>query len=297
IFFQSYQSFFELLPAVFCNPRPGTRPAKSPATDLSVFLKPPEPPRGGPARRKPTQITNHQPDTTMASCWDCGKHFRAGLKAVRNHQSATRCAECRRCDDKFDNARARLEHEITDHYHCEDCDRDFTNANNARMHLRSKAHGGGSIECPVCSKAYTTATGVVSHLEGGACPNARHLSRDTLYGFMCISDPGGLVCKKLIGWHGEAKYEATDRTWNGHGYECYVCHRQFGQLQSLNQHLSSPAHQQAYYHCPKSTCRVEFKTMASFINHLESESCGYLRFSDVQKQATLMMGGGRLLGY
>ncbi|KAL8377284.1 hypothetical protein RB595_008121 [Gaeumannomyces hyphopodioides] len=233
----------------------------------------------------------------MASCWDCNKYFRSGWDAVRRHQGATSCAECRWCNDKFDTSRKRLEHEIFDHYYCGDCNREFTNANNARMHLNSRAHGGGSIKCPCCSKPYTTATGVVSHLEAGACPKAQSLSRDALYRFVCKRDPRGIVSKRLIGWHGESKYEATERTWNGYGYECYFCHREFNQLHSLNQHLNSPAHQQAYYHCPKSSCRAEFKTLASFINHIESESCGYMRFSEVQDRATQMLRGGRLIGY
>lgn len=264
-----------------------------------------------------------------ATCWDCGKYFRSGWGAVNNHQSSTSCAECRSCYDKFDSPRDRLEHEILDHAYCGDCDRDFRNVNNARMHLHSKAHGAESIKCPLCNKRYTTATGVVSHLEAGACPNAQHLSRDALYRFVCSRDPHGIISKRLIGWHGEPQYEATDRAWNGYGYECYLCHREFNRLHSLNQHLNSPARmlpcpqvlsslspspsekspsltarrpascpdQQAYYHCPKSSCRSEFRTLASFINHLESESCGYMRFSEVQNQAAQMIRGGRLIGY
>lgn len=30
-------------------------------------------------------------------------------------------------------------------------------------------------------------------------------------------------------------------TWNGYGYECYLCHRVFHQIHSLSQHLNSPA--------------------------------------------------------
>ncbi|KLU85573.1 hypothetical protein MAPG_04596 [Magnaporthiopsis poae ATCC 64411] len=232
-----------------------------------------------------------------ATCWDCGKYFRSGWGAVNNHQFSTSCAECRWCSDKFDSPRDRLEHEILDHAYCGDCDREFRNVNNARMHLHSRAHGADSIECPLCSKRYTAAAGVVSHLEAGGCPNARHLSRDALYRFVRSRDPHGIISKRLIGWHGESQFEATDRTWNGYGYECYFCHREFNKLHSLNQHLSSPAHQQAYYHCPKSSCRSEFRTLASFVNHLESESCGYMRFSEVQNQAAQMIRGGRLIGY
>ena len=55
--------------------------------------------------------------------------------------------------------------------------------------------------------------------------------------------------------------------------------------------------QQALYHCPKLSCRKDFKSIAGLINHLESETCGFMRFADVQRRAQDMMKGGRLLAY
>lgn len=89
-------------------------------------------------------------------------------------------------------------------------------------------------------KAYTTATGIVNHLESGTCPNTQNLSRDALYRLVRSRDPQGVISKKLIGWTGEVEYEATVHTWNGSGYECYLCHRVFQKIQSLDQHLKSP---------------------------------------------------------
>lgn len=108
------------------------------------------------------------------------------------------------------------------------------------QHLKSSAHRGSNISCPLCMQGFTTATGVVHHLERGACPNTNNMNRNTLYKFVRAKDPHGVISKKLIGWHEESKYEATDRAWNGYGYKCYFCNRLFSQLSGLNQHLRSP---------------------------------------------------------
>lgn len=67
------------------------------------------------------------------------------------------------------------------------------------------------------------------------------MDRDNLFAFVRANDPKGAISKKLIGWHGEEKYEATKWAWNGSGYECfYFCHKSFTSLQAPNQHLESP---------------------------------------------------------
>ncbi|KAI6445194.1 hypothetical protein PoMZ_13544 [Pyricularia oryzae] len=232
-----------------------------------------------------------------STCWECGKYFPSGPVALGQHCQSTSHTECRRCYETFNNAQDRIDHEADQHAYCEDCDREFQSPNNARQHLNSRTHRGHSIQCPLCGKAYTTATGIVYHLESGSCPNAQNLSRDEVFRLVRSRDPQGVISKKLIGWTGDVEYEATHHAWNGYGYECYLCHRVFHQIHSLSQHLNSPAHQQAYYHCPNLTCRRDFRTLASLVNHLESESCGYIRFESVQDRVPKMMHGGRLIGY
>ena len=78
---------------------------------------------------------------------------------------------------------------------------------------------------------------------------------------------------------------ATDRAWNGYGFECYLCPKQFSSLRGLNQHIQSPAHEQPIYHCPKVSCGKNFKLLSGLVQHLESESCGLMRFTQIQQQA------------
>lgn len=90
-----------------------------------------------------------------------------------------------------------------------------------------------------------------------------------------------MITNNLLEWHGESW--STMNAWNGNGFECYACHRQFSKNAHLDQHLKSPVHLQQIYHCPnKSRCGLQFKTLAAMFNHLESESCGYIKFARVQ---------------
>lgn len=39
---------------------------------------------------------------------------------------------------------------------------------------------------------------------------------------------------------------------------------------------------------------MDFKTLAGVVNHLESESCGFMRFATVQNKMGNMLGSNRL---
>ncbi|KAI8631287.1 hypothetical protein F5Y19DRAFT_25785 [Xylariaceae sp. FL1651] len=205
------------------------------------------------------------------------------------------CSLCTHTRSTKDDIR---QHEVEAHYYCSECGREFQSLNNIKMHLNSRIHRGTNLDCPFCKGSYTTAAGLAHHLESGSCPNAPNLNRDELYKAIRSRDPSGVITKKLIGWQGSTHYEATTQTWNGYYYECYFCHRQFNTLPSLNQHLQSPIHQQKLYHCPnRAGCGKEFTSLAGVSNHLESESCGFMRFESVQSNFQGIMGGNRLIGF
>ncbi|KAK3317695.1 putative zinc finger protein [Cercophora scortea] len=233
------------------------------------------------------------------NCGVCGTWF-ATPRARDQHAEAKGHwqYECDVCYDVFGDEQEREHHHVHDHHYCSHCDRSFQNLNNIKMHLNSSIHRGQNINCPSnCGNAFTTAAGATAHLETGACPNAPGVSRDDVYRLIRSKDPNSVISKKLIGWYGSETYEATNRTWNGPAYECYLCDRTFSRLASLNQHLQSPAHQQDLYHCPNRGCAQEFKTLAALINHLESESCGFMRFDAVQKQMSGLVSSNRLIGF
>ncbi|KAI6565077.1 hypothetical protein MCOR04_008973, partial [Pyricularia oryzae] len=108
------------------------------------------------------------------------------------------------------------------------------------QHPNSKIHRGSSVQCPLCTEAYTTATGIINHLESDTCPSAQNISRDDFYRRVHSRDPQGVISKTLIDWNGEAEYEATVHPWNGSGYKCHLCHRVLQEIHNLDQHLKSP---------------------------------------------------------
>ncbi|KAI0121923.1 hypothetical protein F4814DRAFT_194350 [Daldinia grandis] len=237
--------------------------------------------------------------TPEHECDKCSRFFNSRSAAVnhmnvKNHwfHECSICNETRPTDDQV------KEHEIEEHFYCADCDRTFNTYNNIKMHLNSRVHRGINIDCPFCRNPYTSATGLAHHLERGACPRAPCLDRDEVYKLIRVKDPGGLISKKLIGWSGSPNYLATYEAWNGRAFECYLCHRTFASLESLNQHLRSPAHQQNLYHCPsRLLCGREFISLAGIMNHLESESCGYTRFENVQRASQNIMNPTQLISF
>ncbi|KAI0100271.1 hypothetical protein GGR51DRAFT_358644 [Nemania sp. FL0031] len=244
-------------------------------------------------------VGHEEEDPFKFKCQRCSYTFRTQYAAdehmdMNNHYKH----RCSCCTTTLPTEAEIKEHEVEDHYWCSDCERGFQNYNNIKMHLNSRVHRGNSISCPFCKSLFTTAAGIAHHLETGSCPNAKRLNRDEVYKLVRRLDNDGLIANKLLEWEGSTTYEATSRAWNGHYFECYLCHRQFNTLQSLNQHLQSPVHQQKLYHCPnRFHCKKEFTTLAGLCNHLESESCGAMRFEAVQTQFQGIMRGDRLIGY
>ncbi|KAK6855822.1 hypothetical protein PG995_007973 [Apiospora arundinis] len=232
-------------------------------------------------------------------CDSCSRTF--GSEAARfQHMNDLDHFEfdCHRCNSTWPTKDQLADHEHEDHNYCAECDREFQSYNNLNQHLRSSRHQGHNIKCPFCKNSWATATGLTHHLESGSCTVASGLNRDTLYKFVRSKDTGGVFTKNLIGYHGSTHYEANENSYNAYRgcYECYLCHRAFSLLHGLNQHLNSPIHQQSLYHCPnRGGCGKEFKSLAAIINHLESESCGFTRFENVQRGIQSVVSGDRMI--
>lgn len=209
--------------------------------------------------------------------------------------------DCETCTYAFRTAFDRDEHQEDEghykHLHCKDCDRYFPSQNNLQQHLNSRVHRGANVICPFCNAAFTTASGVSSHLESSSCPKARNLDRATIHRALRQRDPDGFITERLLEWT-ETDHNAQwdpSSAWNGDGYECYICHREFGSAQGLRQHVFSPAHQAPLYHCPNKhgTCGGrKFPTLAALFNHLESQTCNYIRFDGVQKSVNNFLTAG-----
>ncbi|KAK4560635.1 hypothetical protein LTR86_005213 [Recurvomyces mirabilis] len=164
------------------------------------------------------------------------------------------------------------------------------------MHLNSKIHRGSNIICPFCKVGHTIASGLCHHLETGSCPNATGLNHDTITRIIRERDPNSITTNKQLTYY-QTTYEVNDNTWNGRSWECYLCHRTFVKHSGLNQHLNSAVHKQKVYHCPNRGCRKDFVSLAALFNHLESESCSFMRFETVQKHVGQVLTGNRLIAF
>ncbi|CAG8320982.1 unnamed protein product [Penicillium nalgiovense] len=205
---------------------------------------------------------------------------------VKNHWQPT--VPCETCSQMFYTEEAANQHmAVKGHYknYCAECDRTFMNGNCLRQHLNSRIHRGTDIVCPFCNAGFVTASGVTHHVESGSCPNASKWNRDTIHRVIHRLDPKVIITNKQIERHNEQniRYYATDRAFNGKNWECYLCRKGFGSMAGLNAHLNSSVHKEKIYHClNKRGCGKEFVSLAALFNHLESESCGYIRFGEVQ---------------
>lgn len=278
-------------------------------------------PSGWQARNQHCRDTGHA--EPAYECYTCDSYF-GSKRAMEQHMDAKDhwgqsssveevWIECDYCDDQFATDAQLAQHEADAHNRCKSCNRRFLNHNNLKMvrfstslfllnqanqsrqHLNSKIHNPSSLTCPFCSKACNTATGLVHHIERGACPKAP-LDRIKLYEAVRQRDPDGILSKKLLIWEGASTtYEATDSAWSAadKAWLCYFCSRKFAKRLDLNQHVSSPVHQQNLYHCLNRACSKEFTTLAGVIHHLESESCGYMRFRNVQKYVGNVVAPGK----
>jgi hypothetical protein len=124
------------------------------------------------------------------------------------------------------------------------------------------------------------------HLESGTCSNSG-LDRHKINNIIQRMDRNHIITHPMLTMADNNHYEtmATERAWNGEAYECYFCPREFASLRSLNAHMNSPVHEQHIYKCPKAGCGRNYKLLSGLVQHVESESCGIMRFENVQKQA------------
>ncbi|KAH0039566.1 hypothetical protein KCU78_g1296, partial [Aureobasidium melanogenum] len=238
-------------------------------------------------------------------CETCNAHFSTERSAEQHMEAKDHWSypyDCETCNGSFRFEDDRDDHQEEEghykHLHCSDCDRYFQSPNNLAQHMRSRVHQGTSIKCPFCQASFVTASGVSHHLETSSCPKAKNLSSSAIHRAIRQRDPKGVITERLLEWHDGNTINSTwnpSSAYNGSGYECYICHREFSTPRGLEQHIRSPVHQAPLYHCPNKTGKCggkRFPTLAALFNHFESESCGFVKFGAVQKNVSGFLSGG-----
>ena len=160
------------------------------------------------------------------------------------------------------------------------------------QHLQSSIHQEKNIRCKFCSRVFISGPDLASHLESGSCVSGinRHGVNDIVRAYdtrNIITNPG-----RMISGSTTTTYRATSASWNPYAgaYECYLCHKYYATLRSLNQHLESPRHEEKIYVCPGNSCRVEFATLSGLWRHIESEKCGIKKFAVVRDTLDGLVG-------
>ena len=175
--------------------------------------------------------------------------------------------------------------------YCADCKRSFQSESNLRHHLNSRVHQPANVRCPGrdCHKAFLSNAALVLHFESGTCPS--RMTRVQLNRFVVRADTNNYItnpARLLTGPLGRSEPPtpavmwATELSFNGTAFECFLCQSTFTTLARLNQHLQSPRHEDKIYRCPKIDCRTEFVTLSGLCQHVEGGSCGIRMFRQVR---------------
>ena len=249
----------------------------------------------------------HEDAVHSFECDYCTRQFNSE-RAKEQHQKAVHAAyscECDYCDRQFSSDQAKEQHTEAVHgFLCGECGKLFASANSLDQHLNSHVHAPRNIACCFrCNATFAQPSALAHHVESQACVKVTHHQirsavklAETRFGHRGAFTSGGQQARTL-GWNGEyenssesddddyATFTADAGTWNGSGYECCLCRREFRLLPHLNQHLQSPAHFSAQrYSCPQ--CKCKFKVLSALVQHLESENCTAISFKHLTSLTT-----------
>ncbi|GBE86770.1 hypothetical protein SCP_1000120 [Sparassis crispa] len=250
-------------------------------------------------------------------CSDCSKDFTTRTGLIQHYLQSPRHHYCQRCDRHFDSQHYLVTHLERAHYYCHPCNaifesslgledhnrqkhwycisckRVFQSESNLNSHLRSSVHQPSAYACPGrnCGMTFISHAALILHWESGACPSG--VTREGVDRVAVRIDRGGIItnpARLIRGPDGQTTAPsstsvetwATERSWNGSSYECFLCHRTYRTLHALNMHLRSPAHADRIYRCPAAWrgCGREFRTLSALCQHVESEQCSVHRFSN-----------------
>jgi len=149
------------------------------------------------------------------------------------------------------------------------------------QHANSRVHQARDIGSPICNKKFKVPSAIALHIESGACHNiTRHQVTKAVQSLKIAATISLSHRIEYPSGSAHISYTASDKAWNGYAYECYLCHRNFNTLVSLDSHLASPVHDADEFGCPKGKRR--YKLVSGLIQHIESEVCGIARFQQVQ---------------
>ncbi|KAF8871913.1 hypothetical protein CPB85DRAFT_1351001 [Mucidula mucida] len=165
-----------------------------------------------------------------------------------DHDDDPYCASCNRM---FGCKEALYQHLSASSLHnwCFICLKDFRSPEALSQHDASRVHKAADIKCPLCPRLFKAPSDIAGHIEAGGCDAriSRHHVAAAVHALKLT--PTISINRRITG-------ACVQRSYGQ--YECYLCHRQFRTLSSLNTHLVSPAHDAEQFKCPSRTCGRRF---------------------------------------
>ncbi|CAG8111960.1 unnamed protein product [Penicillium salamii] len=213
-------------------------------------------------------------------CKRCGRAF-ASLKACQQHMNTlghNPVYECETCDRVFGSLEGVNRHmQVKEHWsnYCQSCHRRFETEQNYNAHMKSATHRGYDLVCQYCCAEFVTPSGVLHHLESCSCPKRPDRSRNRFYRDIQRLDTDGEIT------FGRLESESE--------WECMICSQEFNCADAVASHILHS--HEGLYHCPneRDYCNKGFVSLAALFNHLESESCHYTSFEDVETYLVILM--------
>lgn len=237
-------------------------------------------------------------------CDACNEDFSTARAFNQHYAECHEERHCQWCHMYFDKSLALIQHHRTQHRYCNICDLAFRDGEAIEAHNVSAEHT--LISCPgrKCNRRFGSAAALISHLEFGACSSK--MNRNKINQLAVDLDRTNVITNPLRLLRAPDGYAApphpiiniaTELSFNGQAYECFLCHREFKKLEGLNQHLVSPVHEAAIYRCPQQWqgCNTEFRTLSGLCQHVEKQRCAVRRFNRpmqkvVESMASAMKG-------
>ncbi|ETW80917.1 hypothetical protein HETIRDRAFT_320509 [Heterobasidion irregulare TC 32-1] len=231
---------------------------------------------------------------SSAAHQDSSDEYEEESEVETDSESESEERYCHGCTRWFVSRESLYQHLASSSRHnwCFVCSRDFGSEAALDQHSSSRVHKDRNFRCPLCGSMFKFPSSIAHHVESGACNNiSRHQVTAAVHRLNIvptislshrITGPGGPPMRTIV------HYSATEQAFNGSAYECYLCHRTFRTLASLNMHLGSAAHDEDEFECPK--CKKTFTLISALVQHIESEVCGAARFKQVEDIATQMTG-------
>ncbi|KAF8910191.1 hypothetical protein CPB84DRAFT_1834193 [Gymnopilus junonius] len=234
----------------------------------------------------------------MTYCQRCERYFSNWYAYKQHANNSSNHNICDDCDEDFPNWLRLKQHLFRDledhveesHWACLPCRRLFANEAELREHYKQSDDHHYCTSCNGTSilRATSIRTLILQftvqkrsmptrvwqclrfprhcllHLESGACTSGYDTNN-------VITTPRHMITGGSAS--GDITYIATSRSWNGSGYECYLCHGIYSTLGALNQHLASPRHQDKIYRCLGPSCEYRCSALSALVQHIESNKC------------------------